>query len=319
MKDVRPYREHTFVAKRELHAEARRLRRAGWSLRRIARELGVSLSSASVWTRGVRPADPAPPPPPLPRPGPEPLRWCSRCSRHLPENSFNRFGSRRQWWCRDCFKAYYAERRAHHRRRNNALKAQRVREAQNFVLAFLRAHPCVDCGETDPVVLEFDHVGPKRAEISTLVRRGVLEAVLVEEMARCEIVCANCHRRRTATRHGWRRIDRRWKGGWRSKHQERNVLFAIDVLTASGCVDCGELDVCVLEFDHVGAKTASVMRLARQEVGLDRLSAEIQRCEVRCVNCHRRRTARQVGAFRAQAEYPQRESNSRYEIENLAC
>ena len=174
-----------------------------------------------------------------------------------------RFGSQRQWWCRECFKAYYAERRAHHRRRNNALEARRVREAQDFVLAFLRAHPCLDCGERDTVVLELDHVGPKRAEVSTLVRRGVLEPVLLAEMARCEIVCANCHRRRTAKRQGWWRIDRRQDGGWRSKRQERN--------------------------------------------------------EVRCVNCHRRRTARELGAFRAQVEYPQRESNSRYEIENLAC
>jgi hypothetical protein len=308
------------VAKRELQEEARSLRRAGWSLRRIARQLDVSLSSASVWTRGLAPpkaAEQGPTAPP--RPAPERLRWCSRCSRRRPESSFNRFGSGRQWWCRDCFKAYYAERRAHHRRRNKALKTERVREAQNFVLAFLRAHRCVDCEETDPVVLEFDHLGPKRAEISTLVRRGVLESVLVAEMVRCEVVCANCHRRRTAKRQGWWRIDRRRNGGWRSKSHERNVLFAMDVLTASGCVDCAELDTCVLEFDHIGEKTAGVMRLARQEVGLARLSAEIQRCEVRCVNCHRRRTAREGGAFRALAEYPQRESNSRYEIENLAC
>ena len=84
-------------------------------------------------------------------------------------------------------------------------------------------------------------------------------------------------------------------------------------------MDCGELDLCVLDFDHIGVKTASVMQLARREVGLARLSAEIEMCEIRCVNCHRRRTAREIGGFRAQAEYPQRESNSRYEVENLAC
>jgi hypothetical protein len=309
-----------FVAKRHLWEEARRLRSEGWSLRRIARELDVSLSSASVWTRGCGPDAPVPAPQEvLSRLNSEPLRWCSRCSRELPESSFNRFGSGLQWWCRDCFKAYYAERRAHHRRRNNALKTQRIREAQNLVLSHLRVHPCLDCDEADPVVLEFDHMGAKRADISTLVRRGVLEPVLAAEVARCDVVCANCHRRRTARRQGWRVVDRRWKDGWRSKQLERNVLFATDVLRASGCVDCGELDLCVLEFDHVGAKTGGVMRLARREVGLDRLSAEIQRCDVRCVNCHRRRTAREAGAFRARAEYPQRESNSRYEVENLAC
>ena len=140
---------------------------------------------------------------------------------------------------RDCFKAYYAERRAHHRRLQQRLKTQRVREAQNLVLAFLRRNPCVDCEEADPVILEFDQLGPKRADISTLVRRGVLESVLVAEMVQCDIVCANCHRRRTALRQGWWRIDRRRDGAWRSKQQARNFLFAMDVLTASGCVDCG--------------------------------------------------------------------------------
>jgi hypothetical protein len=309
-----------FVAKRHLWAEARRLRSQGWSLRHIARHLDIALSSASVWTRDVAMpiAADAPPRPPSP-PTDEPLRRCSRCARDRPASSFNRFGAGRQWWCRDCFKAYYAERRAHHRSRNNALKAQRVREAHIFVHEFLRNHPCVDCGESDAVVLEFDHRGPKRAEISTLVGRGVLEPVLTREMAQCEVVCANCHRCRTAERHGWRRLDACRNGRWRSKSQERNVLFARDVLAASGCVDCGELDVSVLEFDHVGEKTGGVMQLARREVGLDRLSAEIQRCEVRCVNCHRRRTARERRTFRAQSQYPQRESNSRYEIENLAC
>jgi hypothetical protein len=293
------------VAKRHLREKARRLRREGWSLRQIARHLEVSLSSASVWTRDAIPdASPEPPARAAPRQAYEPLHWCSRCSRLRPESCFNRFGERRQWWCRDCFKSYYDEKRAHHRRRNNALKAVRVREAQAFVLEYLKSRPCIDCGEADPVVLEFDHVGPKRADVSTLVRRGVLRSVLVAEMARCDVVCANCHRRRTAQRRGWSRDPDLRSGAWRSNAHERNVRFAVGVLAASGCIDCRERDVCVLDFDHVGEKTGTVMRLARCEVGLARLRAEIERCQVRCVNCHRRRTAHAAGSFRARAAIP---------------
>jgi hypothetical protein len=110
----------------------------------------------------------------------------------------------------------------------------------------------------------------------------------------------NCHRRRTARRSGWRRLDSEFEGApWRSARQERNTRFALEVLAATGCADCGERDVCVLDFDHVGEKTGNVMRLAYNEVSLARLRAEIDRCEVRCANCHRRRTAQISRSFRA--------------------
>ena len=233
------------------------------------------------------------------------LRRCSRCSALLPESRFNRFGDGRQWWCRDCFKQYYAERRAHHRDRNNALKTQRVAEAHEFVFSYLTQRSCVDCGERDPIVLEFDHIAGKRAEVALLVRRGVLPAVLMEEMRRCDVVCANCHRRRTAHRAGWRRLAPDLAPGrWRSVRHERNVRFVVAALSASGCVDCGERDLCVLEFDHIGEKTGGVMRLARNEVSLLRLEQEIAHCEARCVNCHRRRTSQAGGHYRARSAIP---------------
>lgn len=278
--------------------EARRLREEGLSLRAIAARLGISLSTASLWTRDVvRPvvavADDAP------RAGGA-LRRCSRCGRTLPETDFGRHGTGRQWWCRACFRDYYAERRSHHRARGNALKARRVAEAQAYVLGVLRARACADCGVVDPVLLEFDHVGDKRADVATLVRRGVRLPVLAEEIARCEVVCANCHRRRTARRAGWRRLSGDLSGvRWRSPRHERNVRHVFAVLAASACADCGEADASVLDFDHVGRKSATIMRLARNEASLVRLRAEIAQCVVRCANCHRRRTAVAAGHYRA--------------------
>jgi 5-methylcytosine-specific restriction endonuclease McrA len=65
-------------------------------------------------------------------------------------------------------------------------------------------HPCSDCGERDPVVLEFDHVRDKRFSIGAEIARQPWQALL-DEMAKCDVVCANCHRRRTARRGGFRR------------------------------------------------------------------------------------------------------------------
>jgi hypothetical protein len=73
------------------------------------------------------------------------------------------------------------------------------------VYEYLLEHPCLDCGETDPVVLEFDHIGEKTGNVSGMLGRrwSTIEA----EIAKCEVVCANCHRRRTAERGGWLRVE----------------------------------------------------------------------------------------------------------------
>jgi hypothetical protein len=67
----------------------------------------------------------------------------------------------------------------------------------------------------------------------------------------------------------------------------------------------------------VGTNTTTVTQLIRRSASLARIGREIAECEVRCVNCHRRRTAGVLGHHRA--KYPQGESNPRYQDENLAC
>ncbi len=73
------------------------------------------------------------------------------------------------------------------------------------LLAYLLEHPCVDCGESDPVVLEFDHVrGEKRFTIARAVSGSTRSWKLIKiEIDKCEVRCANCHVRRTAKQFGW--------------------------------------------------------------------------------------------------------------------
>jgi hypothetical protein len=84
--------------------------------------------------------------------------------------------------------------------------AQRNRANAEFLIEFLRQHPCVDCGEDDVVVLEFDHRRDKLETVSTLSREGYSLDKLKAEIAKCDVVCANCHRRRTAKQFGWYRV-----------------------------------------------------------------------------------------------------------------
>jgi hypothetical protein len=74
-----------------------------------------------------------------------------------------------------------------------------VRRNVNFVHGILARSSCTDCGERDMLVLEFDHVGVKRGQVSKMVFNVSL-ATLEREIAECEVRCCNCHRRVTAAR-----------------------------------------------------------------------------------------------------------------------
>lgn len=72
---------------------------------------------------------------------------------------------------------------------------------KKYVLEYLSTHPCVDCQEPDPIVLEFDHVrGEKDMAVSVGIFAGWSLARLANEIAKCDVRCANCHRKKTHER-----------------------------------------------------------------------------------------------------------------------
>lgn len=56
----------------------------------------------------------------------------------------------------------------------------------------------MDCGETDPVVLEFDHIRDKRGDVTQMISGGLLWDTVEAEIAKCEVRCVNCHVRKSA-------------------------------------------------------------------------------------------------------------------------
>ena len=82
----------------------------------------------------------------------------------------------------------------------------------------------------------------------------------------------------------------------RSKRRNRNQRkwareFIHRIKSKLSCVDCGESDPIVLEFDHVcGEKIHMTADRENQSYGIDTIKKEIRKCEVRCANCHRKQT-----------------------------
>ena len=107
--------------------------------------------------------------------------------------------------CRPCRAAYKHEHyrtnkqryvdQARHRKR--AVAEERMR----YLLGYFAEHPCADCGEDDPAVLEFDHLceEQKAFDVAAGLPYRAWSSILAE-IAKCDVVCANCHRRRTARR-----------------------------------------------------------------------------------------------------------------------
>lgn len=124
------------------------------------------------------------------------------CKQELEMEMFSEFKGVRRPYCIVCYRDYQAKYRESNRDILNAKQRAKRREYvlnyMNRLGEYLLAHPCVDCGETDPLVLEFDHLDPKikLCNISD-IRKGSWERILAE-IDKCQVVCANCHKRRTA-------------------------------------------------------------------------------------------------------------------------
>lgn len=86
------------------------------------------------------------------------------------------------------------------------LLAQRSRRARAFeyVTSLKEGKPCADCGQVfPPVCMDFDHVrGVKYLSVGQMAACGYGVGRLDDEIAKCELVCANCHRIRTHDRRG---------------------------------------------------------------------------------------------------------------------
>jgi hypothetical protein len=127
-------------------------------------------------------------------------RTCGRCGERLPLTKFARYGDGYQSYCRACQKAYDAGwYQANRAKRQAKVREDRLEQAV-WLDSLKEGKPCTDCGRTyPPYVMEWDHLP---GFVKTLVLADVRRAAhsrkrILEELEKCELVCANCHRERT--------------------------------------------------------------------------------------------------------------------------
>lgn len=134
------------------------------------------------------------------------MKQCTKCKENKSLENFARiarYNDGHNTQCKQCRKKMDASR---YKANKERFKIQTQRDKgilRAKVLKYLFAHPCIDCGESNPIVLEFDHRDPKTktAEISKLYSWNKI----LKEIDKCDVVCANCHKKRTAKTFEWYR------------------------------------------------------------------------------------------------------------------
>ena len=159
------------------------------------------------------------------------------------------------------------------------LKARRA-ATQQFVDSIKLGKCCKFCSEDDVCCLDFHHRNPdsKAFTITFATKSGYAESRLLEEIEKCDIVCANCHLSHHKTEYPLPT----------NKRGLRNSLWLRQYKSDKCCSKCGETNSATLCFHHLGEKSYCVSDLVVKGFAIARIEAEIAKCEILCANCHRK-------------------------------
>lgn len=140
---------------------------------------------------------------------------CSLCHENRAEEDYNyrnKTLGTRQKACKFCTRKqvqrHYLNNKEYYHKKTRIRNAYFHELIRGYLWDYLAEHPCIDCGETDPVVLEFDHLRDKIIHVSHMAKNNSQLYKVKAEIEKCVVRCANCHRRKTSLERGWYRKEK---------------------------------------------------------------------------------------------------------------
>jgi hypothetical protein len=142
------------------------------------------------------------------------MKKCSRCLEELPIDVFpvmNKKSGKLNSMCRSCKQEYDREYWSKNKNEKGQIKNENAKNnrliKRQYIIDKLKESKCMDCGNSDWRVLEFDHRDreTKSFNISDSTSHSI-EKIQIE-MSKCDIVCANCHTIRTITQRGYYKFN----------------------------------------------------------------------------------------------------------------
>lgn len=134
---------------------------------------------------------------------------------------------------------------------------------------------CARCAEADPRTIEFHHPGEKHGGVPDLVNRGASLKRVREEIARCEPLCANCHRKH------------HWSPGRTTADPDRRRYRAWwdEVRAGLRCAQCGESNPATFEYLPKTPTAERIPPLVKRSASRDRIMGALEQTLVLCANC----------------------------------
>jgi 5-methylcytosine-specific restriction endonuclease McrA len=138
-------------------------------------------------------------------------RICSQCKieKTLSKEFFNtrdKLEKKFRTDCKECQhlkqNSAYQKKREYYKQATKKHRKKLRSDNQHLLWDYYSTHPCVMCGETNPIVLELDHLGDKKYNISDIIYCHTWISVQ-KELKKCQVLCANCHKKKTAKDYGW--------------------------------------------------------------------------------------------------------------------
>lgn len=134
------------------------------------------------------------------------MKKCGSCKSLKPKTEFYKNSTKKDGissYCKKCNTLWVRKRYLKNKKYyDDKNKEARLRN-QLYIYSFLRENHCVDCGEKNPILLEFDHISEKKMCVSEMVRKLHALDSIKKEISKCEVRCCNCHRIKTAKQLGW--------------------------------------------------------------------------------------------------------------------
>ena len=140
---------------------------------------------------------------------------CTVCKLSKPEEDFYwQYKSKgiRSKNCKKCSnhftKKWYWNNRERCLQKKKEWSKKRKLAIKQYLYEYMSKHPCIACKENDPVVLEFHHKNKQEKEytVANMAISSFNLERIKKEVAKCEVLCANCHRRQTAKDENWFRF-----------------------------------------------------------------------------------------------------------------
>ena len=124
---------------------------------------------------------------------------CSRCHRDKDESefNFNTCKERLEYHCKECHKRYMREHYLKNTKYYKEKAVRRKKELTAWLQQYKSSLKCSQCPESCWVCLDFHHKDPneKECSLANALNRCWSPQRMMAEIAKCEVLCSNCHRK----------------------------------------------------------------------------------------------------------------------------